>query len=170
MRVQERRGGSEQMLDEALMVPMLETIRRFGSSRLGSGPDRKQHTLVLMSGDGNNNGRHHSFAEIIQDALSEGMFVEVSTETKRKQNENKTETKREQNGNETETKREQRLLRLNALVTPRNSAAKRCPLWRHIHAACCFTLALAGSVVRAGGSWSLLDCILGGRGVRRGCW
>jgi hypothetical protein len=77
VRVQERRGGTEQMLDEALMVPMLETIRRFGSSRIGTGPDRKQHTLVLLSGDGNSNGRHHSFAEIIQDALSEGMFVEV---------------------------------------------------------------------------------------------
>jgi hypothetical protein len=77
VRVQERRGGTEQMLDEALMVPMLETIRRFGSSRIGTGPDHKQHTLVLLSGDGSSNGRHHSFAEIIQDALSEGMFVEV---------------------------------------------------------------------------------------------
>ncbi len=77
VRVQERRGGREQMLDEALMVPMLETIRRFGCSRIGIGPDRKQHTLVLLSGDGNSNGRHHSFAEIIQDALAEGMFVEV---------------------------------------------------------------------------------------------
>jgi hypothetical protein len=77
IRVQERRGGSEQMLDEALMVPMLDTIRRFGSTKLGTGPERKQHTLVLLSGDGNRNSGHHSFAEVIQDALSEGMFVEV---------------------------------------------------------------------------------------------
>jgi hypothetical protein len=77
VRVQERRGGSEQFLDETLMVPMMETVRRFGSAKLGSGPGRKQHTLVLLSGDGNSNGRHHSFAEIIQDALSEGMFVEI---------------------------------------------------------------------------------------------
>jgi len=76
VRVQERRGGSEQMLDEALMVPMQQAMIRFGSKD-GAGPDQKHHTLVLLSGDGNRNDDHHSFAETIQDALRVGMFVEV---------------------------------------------------------------------------------------------
>ena len=75
VRVQERRGGSEQMLDEVLMVPMQQTIIKFGASKLG--PEQKQHTLVLLSGDGNRNDDHHSFADTIQSALADGMFVEV---------------------------------------------------------------------------------------------
>jgi hypothetical protein len=71
VRVQERRGGSEQMLDEVLISSMQQTILKFGSSKLGA------HTLVLLSGDGNRNHDHGSFAETIQDALSHGMFVEI---------------------------------------------------------------------------------------------
>lgn len=77
VRVQERRGGSEQMLDEVLISSMQQTILRFGASKLGAGPGQKQHTLVLLSGDGNTNHDHHSFAETIQLALSDGMFVEI---------------------------------------------------------------------------------------------
>lgn len=77
VRVQDRRGGSEQMLDEVLIVSMQATIMKFGASKLGTGPDQKQHTLVLLSGDGNTNHDHHSFAETIESALADGMFVEV---------------------------------------------------------------------------------------------
>ena len=77
VRVQERRGGSEQMLDEVLVSSMQQTILRFGSSKLGAGLGQKQHTLVLLSGDGNRNHDHGSFAETIQLALSDGMFVEI---------------------------------------------------------------------------------------------
>jgi len=58
------------------MVPMQQAILRFGS-KVGAGPDQKQHTLVLLSGDGNRNDDHHSFADTIQEALRVGMFVEV---------------------------------------------------------------------------------------------
>ncbi len=75
VRVQERRGGGEQMLDEVLMVAMQQTIIKFGASKLGS--EQRQHTLVLLSGDGNRNDDHHSFAETIESALADGMFVEV---------------------------------------------------------------------------------------------
>jgi hypothetical protein len=73
VRVQERRGGSEQFLDEVLIVAMQQTMLKFGSSR----PDQKQRTLVLLSGDGNNNDDHTSFAETVETALGQGFFVEI---------------------------------------------------------------------------------------------
>ena len=73
VRVQERRGGSEQFLDEVLIVAMQQTMLKFGSSR----PDQKQRTLVLLSGDGNNNDDHTSFAETVECALGQGFFVEI---------------------------------------------------------------------------------------------
>jgi hypothetical protein len=78
VRVQERRGGSEQLLDEVLMSAMQETILKFSSAEpSAAGSGQRQHTIVLLSGDGNTNGNHHSFAETIQLALSKGMFVEI---------------------------------------------------------------------------------------------
>ena len=67
------RYGSEHNVDEALQAQIWKALSKEYSTTATS----PQHTLVLLTGDGNQNGGASSFPDCIQAAMQKGWRVEV---------------------------------------------------------------------------------------------